>query len=44
MSDYMVDETTGPVAIRYRKIVMWIHWITAILVVMLKGVRHERPA
>ena len=34
MSDYMVDETTGPVAIRYRKIVMWIHWITAILVVM----------
>ena len=34
MSDYMVTETTGPVAVRYRKIVMWIHWITAILVVM----------
>lgn len=34
MSDYMVDETTGPVAVRYRKIVMWIHWITAILVLM----------
>ena len=34
MSDYMVDETSGPVAIRYRKIVMWIHWITAILVIM----------
>lgn len=34
MSDYMVDQSTGPVAVRYRKIVMWIHWITAILVVM----------
>ena len=34
MSDYMVQESSGPVAIRYRKIVMWIHWITAILVVM----------
>ena len=34
MSDYMVQESTGPVAVRYRKIVMWIHWITAILVVM----------
>jgi cytochrome b561 len=33
MSDYMVTETTGPVAVRYRKIVMWIHWITALLVV-----------
>ena len=32
--DYMVEETTGLQAIRYRKIVMWIHWITAILVVM----------
>ena len=32
MSDYMVSETSGPVAIRYRRIVMWIHWITAILV------------
>lgn len=34
MSDYMVTETTGQVAVRYRKIVMWIHWITAILVIM----------
>ncbi len=33
MSDYMVSETTGPVAVRYRTIVMWIHWITALLVV-----------
>jgi len=34
MSDYMVQESSGPLAVRYRKIVMWIHWITAILVVM----------
>ena len=34
MSDYMVDQSSGPRAIRYRKIVMWIHWITAILVIM----------
>ena len=34
MADYMVEETTGQRAVRYRKIVMWIHWITAILVVM----------
>ena len=33
MSDYMVTESTGPRAVRYRRIVMWIHWITAILVV-----------
>jgi cytochrome b561 len=33
MGDYMVTETTGPVAVRYRKIVMWIHWIIALLVV-----------
>ena len=32
MSDYMVSESTGPRAVRYRRIVMWIHWITAILV------------
>jgi cytochrome b561 len=30
--DYMVEESTGLRAVRYRKIVMWIHWITAILV------------
>jgi cytochrome b561 len=34
MSDYMIDTSSGAQAIRYRKIVMWIHWITAILVVM----------
>ena len=34
MADYMVEETTGLQAVRYRKIVIWIHWITAILVVM----------
>ena len=34
MSDYMVDESTGHRAVRYRKIVMGIHWITAILVIM----------
>lgn len=33
MSDYMVDESTGPRAVRYRAIVVWIHWITAALVV-----------
>jgi cytochrome b561 len=33
MNDYMVEETTGIHAVRYRKIVMWIHWITALLVV-----------
>ena len=30
MSDYMVQESTGPAAVRYRPIVVWIHWITAI--------------
>jgi cytochrome b561 len=30
----MVEQSTGSVAARYRKIVMWIHWITAILVLM----------
>ena len=34
MADYMVTESTGPRAVRYRRIVMWIHWITAILLVM----------
>ena len=33
MSDYMVSESSGPVAIRYRPIVVWIHWITALLLV-----------
>jgi len=34
MADYMVDQSTGPVAVRYRSAVVWIHWITAILVIM----------
>ena len=33
MSDYMVTESSGPAAIRYRSIVVWIHWLTAALVV-----------
>jgi len=33
MSDYMVTESSGPAAIRYRSIVIWIHWITAALLV-----------
>ena len=33
MNDYMVEETTGRVGVRYRSIVVWIHWITALLVV-----------
>lgn len=33
MSDYMVQESTGPNAVRYKPIVVWIHWITALLVV-----------
>ena len=33
MSDYMVQESTGHQAVRYKSIVVWIHWITAALVV-----------
>lgn len=33
MSDYMVTESSGPAAIRYRSTVVWIHWLTAALVV-----------
>jgi len=33
MSDYMVQESTGPNAVRYKPIVVWIHWITALFVV-----------
>lgn len=33
MSDYMVTESSGPAAIRYRSIVVWIHWITAAVVI-----------
>lgn len=46
MSDYMVDESTGARAVRYRKIVMWIHWVTAILVIMqvyIGFVFHDLP-
>jgi cytochrome b561 len=32
--DYMVEETTGLRAVRYRSIVVWIHWITAVLVLV----------
>lgn len=30
--DYMVEQSTGLRAVRYKTIVVWIHWITAILV------------
>lgn len=33
MGDYMVEESSGPMAIRYRPIVVAIHWITALFVV-----------
>ena len=33
MSDYMVTESSGPAAIRYRSTVVWIHWLTAALLV-----------
>ena len=32
--DYMVESSTGPVAVRYKAIVVWIHWITALLVLV----------
>lgn len=31
--DYMVDQSTGLRAVRYKAIVVWIHWITALVVV-----------
>ena len=46
MSDYMVQESSGPLAVRYRKIVMWIHWITALLLIMqvyIGFVFHDMP-
>lgn len=46
MSDYMVQESSGPLAVRYRKIVMWIHWITALLLIMqiyIGFVFHDLP-
>ena len=33
MNDYMVQESTGLNAVRYKPIVVWIHWITALFVV-----------
>ena len=33
MGDYMVEESSGPLAIRYRGIVVAIHWLTAALLV-----------
>ncbi len=33
MNDYMVQESSGLRAVRYRSIVVWIHWITAAVVV-----------
>ncbi len=31
--DYMVEDSTGQRAVRYKSIVVWIHWITAAVVV-----------
>ena len=31
--DYMVERSTGLTAVRYRSIVVWIHWITAAVVI-----------
>ena len=33
MNDYMVQESTGLRAVRYRSTVVWIHWITAAVVI-----------
>ena len=32
--DYMVEKSTGQQAVRYKSIVVWIHWITAAVVVV----------
>jgi cytochrome b561 len=31
--DYMVEKSTGQTAVRYKSIVVWIHWITAAAVI-----------
>jgi cytochrome b561 len=31
--DYMVEKSTGLTAVRYRPIVVWIHWLTVLVVV-----------
>lgn len=44
--DYMVEESTGQRAVRYRSIVVWIHWITALVVVaqvVIGFTFHEMP-
>jgi cytochrome b561 len=33
VGDYMIEETSGPVAVRYRGIVVAIHWIAAALII-----------
>ena len=34
MSDYMVEQTTGQTAVRYKPIVVAIHWLTAALILL----------
>lgn len=34
MNDYMVEETSGRMAMRYRPVVAWIHWISAALILV----------
>lgn len=38
MGDYMVEETSGPLAIRYRGLVVAIHWLSALLIVVQMAV------
>jgi cytochrome b561 len=33
MGDYMIEESSGPVAVRYRGIVVAIHWLAALLII-----------
>ena len=35
--DYMVEKSTGQTAVRYKTIVVWIHWITAAVLVAQVG-------
>ena len=46
MSEYKVEGSSGPDGARYRRVVMWIHWITAILLIMqvyIGFVFHDLP-
>jgi cytochrome b561 len=36
--DYMVEKSTGQTAVRYKSIVVWIHWITAAVLVAQVGI------